>query len=61
MDELLEKHKFSMVEYDEFTAKKKGFKMPEIPEDVKNLVMKYGNRVSGLSNGRRWIDHDFEE
>jgi acetyl esterase/lipase len=39
---------------------KKAFKMPEIPEDVMKAVLKYGNRVSGLSNGRRWIDHDFE-
>ncbi|WP_044913628.1 AMP-binding protein [Butyrivibrio sp. WCE2006] len=37
------------------------FKSVEIPESVKKDVLKYGNRISGLSNGRKWIDHDFEE
>ena len=40
---------------------KEAFRMPEIPENVRKTVLKYGNRLSGLSNGRRWIDHDFEE
>ena len=40
---------------------KEVFKKPEIPEGVMKAVLKYGNRISGLSNGRRWIDHDFEE
>ncbi|MCR5233416.1 MAG: hypothetical protein K6E53_05850 [Lachnospiraceae bacterium] len=36
-----------------------GFKMPEIPEDLKKSILKYGNRIAGISNGRRWIDHDY--
>jgi hypothetical protein len=37
------------------------FKKPEIPEGVMKAALKYGNRISGLFIGRRWIDHDFEE
>ncbi len=37
------------------------FKMPEIPENVMRAVLKYGNRTFGMANGRKWIDHDFEE
>ena len=40
---------------------KKRFKMPEIPESVMNAVLKYGNRLSGIPNGRKWIDFDFED
>ena len=40
---------------------KKQFKMPEIPENVMKAVLKYGNRLSGISNGRRWMDFDFED
>lgn len=36
-----------------------GFKMPEIPEDLKKSMLKYGNRIAGIPNGRRWIDHDY--
>lgn len=39
----------------------KKFEMPEIPEDVKKAAFKYGNRLSGLTTGRRSIDHDFED
>jgi acetyl esterase/lipase len=38
----------------------RGFKMPEMPENLRKAVLKYGNRIAGLSNGRRWIDQDFE-
>ncbi len=40
--------------------KGEGARLPEIPEDVRKKILKYGNRLSGISNGRRWIDHDFE-
>ena len=39
----------------------KHFKMPEVPENVKKAVMKYGNRLSGIPNGRKSIDFDFED
>ena len=39
-----------------------GFKvMPEIPENVMKAVIKYGNRLSGMTTGRKQIDYDFEE
>ena len=40
---------------------KKAMKMPEIPEEVKKFFLKHGNRMAGLSNGRKWIDVDFED
>lgn len=40
---------------------KKGFQMPEIPENIMNAVLKYGNRLSGIPNGRKWMDFDFED
>lgn len=40
---------------------KKPFTMPEIPDAVKKTVLKYGNRLSGLTTGRKQIDFDFEE
>ena len=40
---------------------KKHFKMPEIPESVTKAVLKYGNRLSGIPNGRRSMDFDFED
>ena len=41
--------------------KKKASAMPEVPEEFMKILMKYGNRLAGLSKGRRWIDVDFEE
>jgi hypothetical protein len=41
--------------------KKKGFEMPELPEDVKKTVLRYGNRITSISNGRKHIDFDFED
>ena len=38
-----------------------GFKMPEISEDMINLLFKAGNTVSGIHNGRKNIDFDFED
>ena len=43
------------------SEEKKGFKMPEIPENVMKAVLKYGNRLSGISNGRKSMDFDFED
>lgn len=42
-------------------GKEKTMKLPEIPEGVMKFFMKHGNRLAGLSNGRRWIDVDFED
>ena len=39
----------------------KRFQMPEVPENVKKAVLKYGNRLSGIPNGRKSIDFDFED
>ena len=36
-------------------------KLPEMPESVRKAVLKYGNRLSGLPNGRKWMDYDFED
>ena len=41
--------------------KKEAFKMPEIPEPLRKTVLKYGNRVAGIPNGRKQIDFDFED
>ena len=35
--------------------------MPEVPEELRKLLMKHGNRLAGISNGRKWIEEDFEE
>jgi hypothetical protein len=35
--------------------------MPEIPEDLRKTLFKYGNRLSGIPNGRKSIDFDFED
>ena len=40
---------------------KKEKKEFQIPESVKKAVLKYGNRLSGIQMGRKWIDFDFEE
>jgi len=45
----------------EMKGKKKGFSMPEIPEDAMKILLKYGNRISGIPNGRKSIDFDFED
>jgi acyl-coenzyme A synthetase/AMP-(fatty) acid ligase len=42
-------------------GEKKGFQMPEVPENVRKTVLKYGNRLSGIPNGRKSIDYDFED
>jgi hypothetical protein len=33
----------------------------QIPEGLRAAFMKYGNRLSGIMNGRKWMDFDFEE
>jgi hypothetical protein len=38
-----------------------GFKMPEISEDMIKVLFKAGNAVSGIHNGRKNIDFDFED
>lgn len=45
----------------DFKEIKKNVKMPEVPEEVKKAVLKYGNRITSVSNGRKHITHDFEE
>ena len=40
---------------------KKNIKMPEIPQSVIDAAIKYGNRISGLSTGRKHITDDFED
>ena len=45
----------------EKSGKPEGFKLPEIPENVMKLVLKYGNRLSGIPNGRKSMDFDFED
>jgi len=42
-------------------AQKKQLKMPEIPDSVMKAALKYGNRLSGIPNGRKWINFDFED
>lgn len=37
------------------------FKLPEIPKGVWDAALKYGNRLAGLSNGRKHITFDFED
>ena len=41
--------------------KEKRSMMPQVPESVTKAIMKYGNRITGISKGRKWIDYDFEE
>ena len=38
-----------------------GFRLPEVPESVRKAVLKYGNRLSGIPNGRKSFDYDFED
>ena len=33
----------------------------QIPEGLRAAFMKYGNRLSGIMSGRKWMDFDFEE
>lgn len=40
---------------------KKGFTMPKVPEGVLKAVMKYGNRIMAIPNGRKWVQHDIED
>ena len=51
---------WEMLEPDAGT-KKKPFRMPEIPEGVMKVAMKYGNRLSGMMTGRKQINFDFED
>ena len=37
------------------------FRLPEIPENVISVLLKYGNRLAGIPAGRETMDHDFEE
>ena len=46
---------------EESDDKEKGVELPNIPEDVKKVILKYGNRLSGLSMGRKQIDFNFED
>jgi hypothetical protein len=32
-----------------------------MPEEMRKLLLKYGNRISGIPNGRKSIDFDFED
>ena len=45
----------------EAEGKKKKYEMPEIPYDIRKMLLKYGNRLSGIPNGRKSIDVDFED
>ena len=40
---------------------KKGFAMPKVPEGVVKAVMKHGNRIMAIPNGRKWVDYDIED
>ena len=40
---------------------KKEFRMPKLPEGVLKGIMKHGNRIMAIPNGRKWIDHDIED
>ena len=42
-------------------GEKKSIQMPEVPENVMKTLLKYGNRLSGIPNGRKWMDFDFED
>ena len=54
--------KMFMPDMEEIKKNIKGnIRMPQVPDSVKKSVLKYGNRVSGLSNGRKQIDFDFED
>lgn len=39
----------------------KGLSLPEMPEEMKKLMLKYGNRISGIPMGRKSMDFDFED
>jgi hypothetical protein len=41
--------------------KDKGFKLPEMSEETRKTLFKYGNRLAGIPNGRKAIDFDFED
>ena len=39
-----------------------GGNMPEVPENVRKALLKYGNRLAGMIyTGRKSIDFDFED
>ena len=40
---------------------KSKIKMPQVPENVTKAVLKYGNRITSIPNGRKHITHDFED
>ena len=40
---------------------KKQIPKPQVPEGVTKAVLKYGNRITSIPNGRKHITHDFEE
>jgi hypothetical protein len=33
----------------------------QIPDGLRDALMKYGNRLSGIMSGRKWMNFDFEE
>ena len=45
----------------EMDKKKKGFNLSELPEGIRKPLLKYGNRISGIPNGRKSINFDFDD
>jgi hypothetical protein len=43
------------------TKTKKTFEMPRIPEPWMKKLLIYGNRISSIPEGRKWINYDFED
>jgi hypothetical protein len=43
------------------TKTKKTFEMPRIPEPWMKKLLIYGNRISSIPEGRKWINFDFED
>ena len=37
------------------------FTMPKLPEGVLKEIIKHGNRIMAIPNGRKWIAHDIED
>ena len=42
-------------------GKRNNQKLPKMPEELWKAVLKYGNRLIGLSTGRKSYDFDFED
>jgi acyl-coenzyme A synthetase/AMP-(fatty) acid ligase len=41
--------------------KKKALELPRIPEPWMKKLLIYGNRISGIPEGRKWMNFDFED